>query len=240
MSRSFRNCAALGLLALLSASGFAQETRGSGTQTQLKITVRVYEYVKIAPQALATAEREATRIFRRAGIEVEWLDLTDCREGGRAEPPCHSPLGPADLDLRILARAPGEDQDPVIEKFGFALAPLDGSDGVDAAVFYTGVQYLSQISAASSAQILGYLAAHEIGHLLLGFSSHSSMGIMRPGWTPEELERAARGNLGFTPPQSEKMRAAVARRMAQPQAVSELTSPRSVEQPRSRNPNGKN
>ncbi len=117
---------------LLSARGFAQETRRSGAQTELKITVRVHNYVKIAPQALAAAEREAARIFRRAGLEVEWLDLTDCREGGRTEPPCHSPLGPAELVLRILARA--LDQDPAGETFGIALVPLDGSDGVDAAV----------------------------------------------------------------------------------------------------------
>lgn len=202
--------------------------------------MRVHSYVKTAPQALAAAEHEATKIFRRVGVEVEWLDLTDCREGGRTEPPCHSPLGPGDLVLRILARAPDEDRDPGGETFGFALIPLNGSDGVDAAVFYTGVQDLSRTSAASSAQILGFLAAHEIGHLLLGSGAHSSMGIMRSGWTPEELERAARGQLGFTPQQSEKMRAALARRLAQPRAVPERASPGSFEQAPARKPNAKN
>jgi len=66
------------------------------------------------------------------------------------------------------------------------------------------------------------------------------MGIMRPGWTPEELERAARGQLGFTPQQSEEMRAAVARRLAQPQAVSELASPGRFEKGQARNPQAKN
>ena len=240
MSQAFRNCAALGLLALLSATGFAQETRRNGTQTKLKIIVRVHNYVKTAPQALAAAEHEATKIFRRVGVEVEWLDLTDCREGGWTEPPCHSPLGPAELVLRILARSPAEERDSRGETFGFALIPLDGSDGVDAAVFYTGVQDLSRTGAASSAQILGYLAAHEIGHLLLGSGSHSSMGIMRPGWAPEELERAAQGQLGFTPQQSEKMRATVARRLARPRAVSDRASPGSFEQAPARNPNAKN
>jgi len=205
----------------------------------LKITVRVHNYAKIAPQALEATGREASKIFRRAGLEVEWLDLTDCREGGRTQPPCHSPLGPAELVLRILARAPN-DQDPAGETFGFALVPPDGSDGVDAAVFYTGVQALSRISAASSGQILGYLVAHEIGHLVLGSSAHSSTGIMRPGWTPEEFERAARGQLGFTPQQSEKMRAAFARRLAQPRAIGERASPGSVEEPQARNHNAKN
>ena len=240
MSRSFRSCAVLGLLALLSVSGFAQETRRSGTQTELKITMRVHNYVKTAPQVLAAAEREATRIFRRAGVEVEWVDLTDCREGGRTEPPCHSPLGPAELVLRILARSPAEAQDPAGETFGVALVPPDGSDGVDAAVFYSGVQDLSRTSAASSAQILGFLAAHEIGHLLLGSGSHSSVGIMRPGWTPEELERSARGQLGFTPQQSERLRAAVARRSAQPRAVAERAFPGSVQLTQVRNPSAKN
>ena len=204
----------------------------------MKITVRVHNYVKIAPQALAAAEREATRIFRRAGLEVEWLDLTDCREGGRTEPPCHSPLGPAELVLRILARA--LDQDPAGETFGVALMPLDGSDGIDAAVFYTGVEQLSRTGASSRAQIMGCLVTHEIGHLLLGSDAHSATGVMRPYWTSEELERCARGQLDFTPQQSEKLRAAVARRLAQPRAAVERASPGSVEQPQARNPNAKN
>jgi len=240
VSRSFRKCAALGLLALFSSSGFAKETSRSAAPTELKITVRVYNYVKMGSQALAAAEREATEILRRAGIEVEWLDLSDCREGGRTEPPCHSPLGPAELILRILARPPDEYQHRAGETFGVALVPLNGSDGVDAAVFLTGVQDFSRISAASSAQILGHLVAHEIGHLLLGLGAHSSIGIMRPGWTAEELDRAARGQLGFTPQQSEKMRAAVARRLAQPRAIGESASPGSVEQPQARNPNAEN
>jgi hypothetical protein len=212
VSRSFRSCAALGLLALLSASGFAQEARRSGTQTKLKITVRVYNYVKMAPQALAAGEREATKIFRRAGLEVEWVDLTDCREGGRTD--CHSPLGPADLVLRILARA--LDQDPAGETLGVALIPLDGSDGTYAAVFHAGVEQLSRTGASSQAQIMGCLVAHEIGHLLLGSDAHSATGVMRPYWTSEELERGAGGQLDFTPQQSEKLRAGVARRLAQP------------------------
>jgi hypothetical protein len=53
--------------------------------------------------------------------------------------------------------------------------------------------------------ILGHVAAHEIGHLLLGTNSHSPGGIMRAHWRMEELARAKKGLLLFTKSQSHRM-----------------------------------
>jgi len=48
--------------------------------------------------------------------------------------------------------------------------------------------------------------AHEIGHVLLGLNSHSSMGIMRGYWQAEEVSALERGRLLFSSQQSRAMR----------------------------------
>ena len=81
-----------------------------------------------------------------------------------------------------------------------------------ASVYYDRIERSARYSSASTAQILGYAIAHEIGHILLRTTRHSSTGIMIAKWRPTELQHAAQGLLGFTPQQAEYMRAEIAAR----------------------------
>src|SRR5438067_624574 len=54
--------------------------------------------------------------------------------------------------------------------------------------------------------VLAHVMAHEIGHVLLGLNSHSSMGIMRGYWQAEEVSALERGRLLFSSQQSRAMR----------------------------------
>jgi len=54
------------------------------------------------------------------------------------------------------------------------------------------------------APLLGYVIAHELAHLLLGPSSHSSHGVMRDPWSGKELLAAEQRGLSFL--SSEKKR----------------------------------
>jgi hypothetical protein len=62
--------------------------------------------------------------------------------------------------------------------------------------------------------MLGCAIAHEVGHLLLGPSSHSAGGIMRGEWGPKELQLALMGKLLFASQQSKLIRAEARRRMS--------------------------
>jgi len=57
------------------------------------------------------------------------------------------------------------------------------------------------------------VAAHEIGHLLLGANNHSRRGIMRPHWNRKDLEDAYFGRQGFTPQQTMRVEADVRARV---------------------------
>jgi hypothetical protein len=50
-------------------------------------------------------------------------------------------------------------------------------------------------------------AAHELGHILLGSSSHSPDGLMQARLKPKDLENASFGRLFFTSRQAATIRA---------------------------------
>ena len=64
------------------------------------------------------------------------------------------------------------------------------------------------------ALILGHVSAHEIGHLLLGPGAHGHDGIMRAGWSRQDLQQAAWGQLVFTDEESGRLRATLISRLA--------------------------
>src|SRR5207237_10520367 len=74
---------------------------------------------------------------------------------------------------------------------------------------------------ATTAQILGYAMAHEIGHLL-GLDAHVDFGIMRAVWSPTDLLNLAYGDLAFTPQQAAVIRFEVELRQQAAMGVAEL------------------
>jgi len=90
--------------------------------------------------------------------------------------------------------------------FGIAFLSSDG-EGAYSDVFYDSVKKLHEECNTRTPILLGHVIAHEIGHLLQGTNAHSWMGIMRSQWQGEELQSIAMGNLLFTPPQIESLKA---------------------------------
>jgi hypothetical protein len=77
--------------------------------------------------------------------------------------------------------------------------------GYFAYVFYDRIQELAQRRRLGHA-LLADVMAHEIGHLLLGSTSHSASGIMCAHWNYEELRKVSEGAMSFIPSQSRIMR----------------------------------
>ena len=74
-------------------------------------------------------------------------------------------------------------------------------------MFSSGIEQLTNNSSASPADIMGHVMAHELGHLLLGLNSHSSLGIMQAHWTDRQLRQMSMGFLKFDKHQSDTMSA---------------------------------
>jgi hypothetical protein len=189
----------LGLVAVMAFSS-PKVVSASTSNPNPTIRVEVNNYSQASRNVLAGAEREATRIFSAAGLEVVWLDCPPAHAAATQDS-CQRMLEATDIRLRVLPSPIRNNfQDTV---FGFAVRP------VLASVYYDFVLRLAKNDNAEFELpiILGTIVAHEIGHLLLGSNSHTAVGIMQPQWGPNLIRQAMMGTLVFTHEQAELIQA---------------------------------
>jgi hypothetical protein len=179
---------------------------------QPKIQVFVYNYAGVSALKLARAEREATGIFSRAGIETEWLDCPLTLDQEAQYPACQVPVSSPRVALRILSRTMADRIGLSKTTFGSALLPEDSGFGTVAQVCAHCCEELAKGIESMHAAILGHVMAHELGHLLLGNGSHGATGLMHVPWDKKELVTIAQGLLLFTPWEGDKMRRQVSAR----------------------------
>jgi hypothetical protein len=205
MNGFFRISAALTFLPTLALPGPAETPTAQGSRPTLKITMLVYNMANVPAVILDRAEQQASGIYRQNGIELEWKQC-----------PCDLALGPTDVMLRIIPRLFASNSAGFrSDHLGFAASSQQR--GVLATIFYNRVEDLTRGGDPSC--ILGHAIAHELGHLLLGQDAHSTTGLMQAHWTRDDLKLAARGCLQFTSEQAERLRAGVAARSRQREAV---------------------
>lgn len=171
----------------------------AGEMANSQVIVFVYNQAQVSTPLLRDAETESSRVFRQASVEVAWVN---CPASVGEEAECAEPTTGGPLFLRIIPRA----QRLTDRAFGAAFLDPDGV-GRYADVFFESLAGLPlQNSHASRAQLLGDVMAHELGHLLLGTGGHSTVGIMQPKWSSEEVSEISMGKLLFTPDQGRHMR----------------------------------
>ena len=178
--------------------------RGVSAGRQLVIVIDQAEF---RPRMLAEAEEVAARVFRCAGVDLNWENrLATSKEAEFY------------FDYQILAQRPlfvylflreGRNNTPA--RFGYATVNSDG--GESASIFSRPILDLTHDfnQPATMTQILGHVMAHEIGHLL-SIVSHSPTGIMRDRWDYTDYRRMAWQGLLFSEAESAAMRAALLRR----------------------------
>lgn len=143
-------------------------------------TVRVYQTglpSTVEQRALAEAEI----VLRSAFVDVRWRQCT----GLAPDEACSSPLAPLELLLVVRVEAPCEDTPTTLGK---ALVARDAG-GVFANVYFNCVEWLAMSAGTDVAVLLGRVAAHELGHLMMHTTAHARRGLMRPNWTPDEVRR---------------------------------------------------
>ena len=146
---------------------------------------------------LRRAESEATAVFRSAGVEILWRGCDD------------SPA-PGEHSITIRLR---NDKPPVttgsmsLDAMGRAFLG-DNGHGYLADTYYQAVSDLAGRHQADAAVLLGFVIAHEIGHLLLG-PGHVSDGVMRTGWNVSELQALRQRWLRFNQAESARIRQAL-------------------------------
>jgi hypothetical protein len=166
-----------GLFVLAMACGGAAGA-GAAPQREVRdLTVAVAHYAAVDPKTMQEAEGIASEVYRRAGIEIQWV-----------EPSIHE--GTAKLYVNVLSQDMVEPLYVSDETVGFA---IPGSRAAN--VIYERIRQIARRRHVASGLLLGYVIAHELGHLLLPAHSHSSSGLMRSNL---DMELAATRKLRFT------------------------------------------
>ena len=184
------------------------------------ITVLVYNHAAVALDTLARAEAQAAAIFGQAGVDIVWADpATDSRYS--AISPTSNSLGTFTVQMVVRAHATG----PAVRgesEMGRALGGGTETGGV-ARLFYDRVTTVAHERRRNVSDVLGWAMAHEMGHLLLPYPSHSATGIMTAEWNADAFRHATDGALSFTPSQAALIRSRC--RMAVPGPQSPVPSP---------------
>jgi hypothetical protein len=152
---------------------------------RIALTVRVYQTA-----GLPSALEPAGTVLRAALVDVRWQECT----GLNASPTCDVPPGPSELLLVVREGAACQDTPATLGK---ALV-VCRAGGVLATVNVNCVARLATASRTDVAVLLGRVAAHGLGHLMMRNSSHARGGLMRPNWTPDEVRRNRAADWAFT------------------------------------------
>jgi hypothetical protein len=172
------------------------------------VTIRIYDVYGLSPDQRREAQAAAAEAFAAAGVEPAWIDcgLT------APEPACATPMAPGDLVLRILRHPPDG-----VHVLGEAVVHRDPARNVVATVYAAAAADRARRVGLPLGLVVGRIAAHELGHLLLGSTRHSREGLMRPSWI---LDRPYPVDWRFAPDDA----AAIARRLRQREPVAEEVS----------------
>lgn len=221
MSKSWHHYLIFSFLLAVGLPEIGTTTLAQPAKGKLTINLYVYNYAQVPERTLREAENQAGEIFRKIGVNTLWVQVPFISREKQLEFLSRRSQNSSGLDLRISIPSPltvktmekhlGR-QDHV---FGLSMYAKD-TPGHLAYVFYHRIEEFvrAQNLHEHKARLLGLAMAHEIGHLLLPLYPHSSRGVMRATWNRQDFELAARGNLDFTPKQTELIRREVLKRSA--------------------------
>ena len=184
----------------------------SGTEGAFPLTVRVENYAGAPDRLIDSAQTHAAKIFRGFGTEILWVDCGIGSWGQAENPACLTPNGPTDLTVRLLPESQAKNFPIDPGAFGMAQPSTTGGFGYMAYIFYHRVAELCGRQ-YPKAPVLGHMIAHELGHLLLGLSSHSKAGIMSVPWRSKDLQKVGQDGMRFTKQQSDRIRANLLKRL---------------------------
>jgi hypothetical protein len=168
-----------------------------------EIVVRVYDTTGVPPDARRAALKIAASLVSSASIDVV---MRTCTGSSKRQPspasrpdPCNSPLTPSEVALRIVFSGDAVDDDRSTRPLGEALIDTKARTGVLATVYADRVNWMAARTGVDPDELLGRAIAHELGHLLMGTSTHGTTGLMRAVWSQSEMRRGETRDWAFEP-----------------------------------------
>lgn len=211
MSKRFRRCFASSISLFCGWAG-ARLACAEMQDPQAELAVGIHNYAGVPHATLTYGQEQATEIFGRMGIKLQWVDCPTSNEETEKFRSCGQVMNSGGVFLKILPERMATRFGLPDTKLGVAVPPRA------AFVFYQRIQNLAKGKGLLEFAILGPVMTHELGHLLLGKGSHSADGIMNEVMLQEAFRGAEKGVLPlFTAQQAQRMRAWLLERTKAPQ-----------------------
>ena len=177
---------------------FALRTTQGGICTAKEpLAVKLFNDAAVGDDVLHRAKEEAAWLLKSVCVDLTWVPCVVVSRSNLT--PCQAPVRA--IELHVLL-SPGT-KDFGDDTLGIAMPHLGSGD--HAGVFLSRVRQTAARNTGiiDVSELLGYVMAHEIGHLLLYSSTHSSAGVMRADFLPADLKKAGQRQLEFTAEQAE-------------------------------------
>jgi hypothetical protein len=158
---------------------------------EAQIKVNLYNDSAVSDEVMDSAQKEASRILRDAGVMLSW-----CRRTIPGEP-CASP-GTATLQVRLCPRAAEANYAVPANSMGFSLTSPAPEFGFFAGILVQRMAAFTRGDQHRYELMLGHVIAHELGHLLLERSAHSRNGLMKDQWDRPQWDLMETGRLLFS------------------------------------------
>ena len=170
-----------------------------------QVVVRIYNQTTALSEDIGPALGTATGILDAAGVAVVW-QRCDIRTSAAAA--CAAPIHANELTIRLLASpsSPGSQKQL---QLGYSVVDTGAHAGALATIYPDRVTMIAREAGTRADLLLGRAIAHEIGHLLLGTTTHAATGLMQAVWTIDTVRRDLPGDWFFTPRDAVAMQAAL-------------------------------
>jgi hypothetical protein len=163
----------------------------------LSLVVRIHDAYGVPRDQLARAQATVEGIMEAAGVAVTWPEC-----------PCLVPVRSGELVVRITAASAASTPGSL----GFSYVDMQLKAGTLATVFADRVQNLAALAEADEGELLGWVMAHELAHLLIGTRDHEPYGLMRGEWKASEIARQRPSDWLLSRTDSLRIRQAIKRR----------------------------
>src|SRR5215510_8332197 len=174
---------------------------------ELAVTIQIHDYSHVSSGSLTRARSIVTAMYERIGVRTEWMGVVQQRVGqqGPARRDEISRIPIAQVTLIILTAKMAARGHVSEGALGFAAVPEEGMGRIAYAI-YDRVRDTAARAAMNEDDLLGFVMAHEIAHLMLPRGAHADGGLMRGQWNVRDFQHIDVRTLGFSPQQADEIR----------------------------------
>jgi len=206
---------------MLAGAGAAGLGAPRAAAEPIPMRVVIYDYADVPEAALDAGRRTVDQIFRKIGVEITWMDPAQFQQAMPDDIVLRRAFVGAVLQISIVS--------PAMERKLGMHEHTAGTASTGTRLAWVSLAQLKRFGEqADLGTVLGYVIAHEIGHLLLPAKSHAVRGLMQERVDPRLI---AHNNMWFLPEHATIIRCELAGRNQRLQVAHARDAPSADLQP---------